>query len=514
MLSLSPEIFISRPMSKIAKNTFIGLTIIYLLLHLATLSLSPLPWFDEVSFASIANSFRKAGTLYQEAISVNTVGENSMYGPIYFAVQALVLRMAGWSIFAFRFTNFLFGIVNLLLMYRIALQLKLSSKTAILLVALIALEPAYNQILHSGRMDYLAMTFVFSAIWQHLVSREKNTNGIANGLWVGALLSAAMLTTPRTLFAFSFFVVVGLYDVLTTQGRIRSQLLVRYVSIAVSASVLYLLWIYLKFGGMEQYVYKNYTSNQIMKDHIGFKLSEMRVNYKTLCYAAWAVAMGVLVYVRGIKNMLPMLLFSVPIVGSFVVLVSGALEGWYFPMISPFLFLPIVYLVAEVWTARTGAYMIVAGCVLLGVVFILKNAYIYKTYDQRDPGLNEEVVMKYIKPGSTVAADFMYYYMAMHNNCTFQALAENGPLMKLGQYYASHKYDYFIFNKANRDLEFFENVSLKGRYRLIGTYDNHAPINAFSKLFDKLGLRVTQDYSCYIFQYVSEDYGAQKIFSK
>src|SRR3954469_18144463 len=100
-------------MNKKYKIFILIISLIYVVYHLVTLSYSPLPWFDEISFASITNSYIKSHTFFQEALAISTPGQNSMYGPLFFALQAWIIKLFGWSMFNFRISNLLFGIANL-----------------------------------------------------------------------------------------------------------------------------------------------------------------------------------------------------------------------------------------------------------------------------------------------------------------------------------------------------------------------------------------------------------------
>lgn len=489
-------------MNKKHKFLILGASVLYVLYHLVTLTYSPLPWFDEVSFASITNSFIKSRTYYQEAIMINTKGENSMYGPVYFALQAVIVKLTGWNIFTFRISNLLFGIANLYLVYRICVHFGFRALATLLTVSIVALDPSFNQFLHSGRMDNIT-NFLFLVSFLVFVKTENNNQpkNIGRALFIGILLATAMLTNPRILFSFSFYGAYFIYELVIGKRETYLKIFVKYLAILVSLAAVYYLWIYFKFGSVSNFVYKNYTSNQIMKNHIGFSWSELRFNTTMIFYGFTFFCLLLLLVTKKAGENIRLILFTIPVIISFLFLVGGAVAGRYYGMIVPFttiLFVGVTIHIFQNKLLAAPTWLLVS---MLTIGFIFKGLYVFATLRQRDPFYNEKMLSKYITPNTNIAGDYAFFYLAKHNNCFFQGIRENGPADSIINYYTRNKYDYFIFNKNNPAREYFLETALKGRYELVTLYENKPSTDIFSKAINKMGYRITEDYSCYIYKY-------------
>src|SRR6478735_4434527 len=132
--------------------------IAYLSFHFYTLDLNPLPWFDEVFFASISKSLSETGNLVPLAYKEFWSQEILLYGPVHFLLESSSFKLFGFGIIQYRWITFFFGIlvvittVNLLKYYTSSLSL------LILLFVSLVLDPFINLSMHEGRMD-LVVTF-------------------------------------------------------------------------------------------------------------------------------------------------------------------------------------------------------------------------------------------------------------------------------------------------------------------------------------------------------------------
>ena len=278
-------------MNKKYKIFILIISLLYVVYHLVTLSYSPLPWFDEVSFASITNSYIKAHTFYPEAINITVHRQNSMYGPLFFMLQAFIVKMWGLSMFNFRISNLLFGFADLYLVYRICLHFRFKAIAIFATVIILAFDRSYNQFLHSGRMDFMTV-FFFLASFLAFVSIDtiQKSKAIPLAVLTGALLAASFLTTPRIIFAFSFYCCYFFYDVYEHRQNVRDTL-VKYGMIAITFSALFYVWVYTEFGNLHNYIDANYTSNEVIKAHVG--TTEFQLN-TGLLYFGYALSLSLI----------------------------------------------------------------------------------------------------------------------------------------------------------------------------------------------------------------------------
>jgi hypothetical protein len=80
-------------------------------------------------------------------------------------------------------------------------------------------------------------------------------------------------------------------------------------------------------------------------------------------------------------------------------------------------------------------------------------------------------------------------------------VTENGRMDSMLKHFSDRTYDYFIFNKRNRNREYIMQGSFHGRYELVTFYENKPNSNIFSSLIKKMGFSISEDYSCYIYKY-------------
>lgn len=493
-------------MSKNNKIILFSLSALYILYHLATLSYSPIPWFDEVCFASITRSYINNGTYFQEARSISLDEQASMvYGPVYFVLQSFIIKLFGWKLFVFRLSNCLFGILNLYLIFRICRYFGFAVAIALFTIVFVAFDPAYTQFLHSGRMDFIALFFFFTSFLL-FVSTENKGDGknILKAAAIGVLLSLALLTNPRVMFAFSVYAAYSIYELITAGKKGILAVFIKYLIILAVCSGIYYLWIYFKFGSLQHFIFKNYSGNQVMQTHVGFSLSEMYLNSKLLMYGFGFLCALLLVFTgRAMKN-IKLLLFTVPAILLFILIVGGSLGGRYYAMVAPFVAILIVGATVHLTSSKLLAAPVRIAAAAFIVFFVFKGIYVFGTLQQRDPVYNEKMISKYLTKNTKIAGDFAFYYIAIHNNCSFQSTSWNGQLDTVLNHFRNNKYDYFIFNKNNANREMVVNAALKGRYELIATYENESEYNFISRLIKKMRFSITEDYSCYIYKYTGE----------
>ncbi|WP_276132484.1 ArnT family glycosyltransferase [Polluticoccus soli] len=128
-------------------NTTIWVGIfLYIVYHFLSLSYSPLPWFDEVSFASMTQSYLVDGTFMETVRRYSVPHPRPEYGPIYFVLQSYIIKLFGLSLYVFRMNSLLFGFLNVFLVYKICQKFELGKSAAVMTIILLLLNPALNQV--------------------------------------------------------------------------------------------------------------------------------------------------------------------------------------------------------------------------------------------------------------------------------------------------------------------------------------------------------------------------------
>ncbi len=488
-------------MNKTYKILIVIASLVYETYHLVTLIYSPLPWFDEVTFTSITNSFINHHTFYEEARIIVLPQQKLDYGPVYFLIQAGVIKMLGFSIFSFRLTGLLFGFIDLYLIYGICKHFKFSINAIVVTLVLIGLEPNFNQFLHSGRMDFITL-FFFLLSYLVFVKIGDNIKGssISLSLATGILLALAILTTPRIVFAFAFYIFYFAYECMTIKSRDWKALFLKYLFIFAGFIIVYGIWVYYAFGSVGNFIYYN-AHSAVIKEHTGAD-ARISIRYNLLIYVYAFLAFAILLKNKMVKNNIGIILFTVPVIVSFLMLVTGGISGRYFALIVPFAAILIVGVTVNLYNSALLKGITYVIPVLFGLVFIFKGTYIFGTMKQHDPHYNEAVISKYISPNSSIVGDFRYYYIARDNNCTFLSIEENGPWDNKIKYFLDHKINYFIINKDNPNKEAYEQVLLHNNYQLVTVVEDDNSASFFHKVIMKLPYKISENYSCYIYKYI------------
>ena len=474
---------------------------IYVIYHLVTLIYSPLPWYDEITFNAITHSYGSHHTFFEEERIIALPQQKLDYGPLYFIIQAWVIKMLGFSIFNFRITSLLCGLIDLLLIYKICEKLKFATNTIVVTLLIIALEPAFNQSLHSGRMDFTSMLFFFlSYLSFGKTTSTSKTNNILWALVTGVLLSCAMLTTPRIIFAFSFFFFYIIFEVTEIKTRGWQAVFPKYIAILIGFVAVYYIWIYSAFGSVSNFIYYN-THSSVIKDHAGGFASGINLKYNLLIYAYALFAFLLLLKNKAVRKNIDLVLFTIPVIMAFLAIVTGGISGRYFAMIIPFAAILITGVTVNLYSSGLLKKITYVIPVLFSIIFIFKGTYIFATLKQHDPYYNESVISKYITPNSSIAGDFRYYYIARDNNCSFLSFEGNGPLEDEMKYYLDHKINYFIINKDNPEMDFYVPQLLSNNYKLETVIEDNNNGSFFHKVISKLPYRISENYSCYIYKY-------------
>jgi 4-amino-4-deoxy-L-arabinose transferase-like glycosyltransferase len=222
---------------------------IWLTAHLYTLTLFPLPWFDETYMASIAKDFAENGTFrHLIAAAAHQQEEQFIYGPFYFLVVSLVIKTVGFSIFSYRLVAFIAGIGVIAIFLYLLKHLKKQPTWQLLAVVVISLDPFFWRCMHEGRMDLLALAFSLWAFYRVLQTPSRR-----NAVFIAFLMGLALLTTPRSWFNAPILFAIMVY-------RYRQNFVATILISIFVISLMYLPWVYYAFGGVGEML--NYYYDQ------------------------------------------------------------------------------------------------------------------------------------------------------------------------------------------------------------------------------------------------------------
>ncbi len=244
----------------------LGGVVILVLWQLVALNRAPLPRYDEVFFHNVTHQWMETGS-YLLSIRPNLYPfEIAFYGPVYFWLQAGMMQALGHGIWEFRLLNAICGLLVLGLVFLFAQRLGVKKEYSLLGILFLLLDPTYSEILHSGRMDLVAVFLALLGIW---VLQKHSQRGTA--LLLGALLfGVSLVTTPRIVFLLPWV----LWEVYRNSAGKACMLR------GASLLILFLplgLWVLCKVGIVQ---YWEIMSHPIIAGHIGADLSVKKTFFR------------------------------------------------------------------------------------------------------------------------------------------------------------------------------------------------------------------------------------------
>jgi|GEM_PF-2500629 4-amino-4-deoxy-L-arabinose transferase-like glycosyltransferase len=370
--------------------------LLYVAWHVATLSVSPLPWYDEVFFAGISQNVAAGKGFYTLPTLEKQPYEALFYGPLYFWLQAFVIKLAGLHQFTFRLTGLLSGIACLAIVYRYAAGTR--SKWHLAAVLLLMFAPQFIQSMHNGRMDMLANALLLLAYLPVLRQQSLTTHRAA---FSAMLFALALLTTPRAATLFPGFFV---YYLAVEPPRI--PMILCLFATAALPLLAFGTWSTLAAGSPlgAMATMQHHEASAVSFVGISWvrSLPDDLLLWLFIAAAAWQL------YRRRDTLLLALLVTCI----SFCLLVRE--NGPYINMVLPFAALGL----ARWWQLQQPGSILyfrmttLAGLTLavFACVFVFKNAVIASTLQGRLPHTFNQWARQYLKPGDKVLADAAYYY--------------------------------------------------------------------------------------------------------
>jgi hypothetical protein len=394
---------------------------------LAVLGRAPLPAIDEIYIVSVARTRavgpERAPQLTPPSEWVENYAE--LYGPVYFSVEAAVLRFFGLSIVTGRIVGWICSVVLSGATAWMVLLAGGASEFAAIAFFVTAVSPDLSLLPRNGRMDSMAIAFELLALasmmaaWQSSRRRTTAWNVVSGACW-----ALAILTTPRTLPLIAGLLIalpLILRDPLRRTAALHS---LGYSSALVLAS-LYLWarslglsiigWLWWLWDGV-----KDDPNMLVVRGHhrwwgiglasaimptvtavtaLGLLLiainrsptTEARSNRKTIWFLMAATMFNVLFYVTVVN---------------------------YPFIVSPFFVLPLfAVLLMATATLRSDARpyrAMVALWLLIALSFsgirLVRHIAWWQTWDLRDPKKMEAFITQHVPTRATLFADDQYYY--------------------------------------------------------------------------------------------------------
>ena len=395
--------------------------------HLFSLNISPLPWFDEVFYASMTLSFLEGNGLVPDVVPFESNRQVFTYGPVYFLLTAASTSLLGFGIFSFRLVNFLFGIATIFVVFRMLQKQNLPEWIFVLAFAAFCLDPRYLQNIHNGRMDQVALFFSMGALYLSLYKK-----GLPNQpALMALLLSLALLTSPRLFFIVLPIGFVATFEMLKERNWVQ---LIVFLSVPV---ILASVWIAFSFGSVQEAWDYYFSSDNARKAarvsrFLGGNLQIAFFQYPLLLSTLALILISFRLLIRDRLAVL-----SAVFLVLFYVLIHDT--GLYSSIIVVFFYL-LMALAAKYTPLKTLAYILMSLVLVVNIsIFAFKSMTILAQLNERSPENIEVFVRSNVPPGSRVAGDERYYYAFVKHNCEFQFINRKA---ELGERVLYHKNQY------------------------------------------------------------------------
>ena len=379
---------------------------------LATLPISPMPWFDEVYFASITESYLDTGE-FKLGINPLRAKQELTYGPIFFFIQGVSFQLLGFGVFQARLPGFISGLGIALLMHRLLRGWGVSKGLASSVVITLLADYMFGRGMHSGRMDLIAVFFVFVSLLMIDRIGERAAFGFA---FAGIFSGLAVLTTPRICFA-----VFGLpfFLVSIANGRAQILLTIRNAAVFIAGGFLPLtVWFLVAFGEFSSLL-EFYTSERETSAFLGFG-GFFRHRFEYHIYTAFVIALAVF-----IRNMASIeLAEKLRLAGlSFAALGYNCLvteNGPYSAMIIPIYlcFCGVIYAKAPLTLQKAVMGLVITVSIFL---FVGKKTVVLAEFEGRVGSQARTIVRENGGGDQVVLGDYEYYYLLRISGATFAA---------------------------------------------------------------------------------------------
>jgi 4-amino-4-deoxy-L-arabinose transferase-like glycosyltransferase len=219
-------------------------TAVALLLLLLILPRSPLPWLDEIFYASAALAVVRGGPPVPTVLAAfpHTLRLDLLYGPMISFLGSLEVKFFGLSATSWRMVGFAGGVGTVFSAAWVSRRLERSPAAMAAAAMMVALSQGMGARATSGRFDTVTMTFELLSLACALGAmrmHESRSTGLVYAALTGIFCGLAALSTPRSFpFILGLSVGMGLELALVRKW----ELAVRAVTAGVAALVTVGLW--------------------------------------------------------------------------------------------------------------------------------------------------------------------------------------------------------------------------------------------------------------------------------
>jgi hypothetical protein len=429
---------------KILTNTrwFYSILLLAIIIQILSLNIFMEPWYDEVVFADISRSVAINNHFLLNILPLSTDNkEIFFYGPIFFWLQAFIIKHVTFSTFLFRLPVYLSGVVSAFILGRFIFLITHNMIFERAFFLLFFSNFIICGSLSCGRMEMIALLFISSSLYFLIKIIIRQSHRIVFiGTLSGILFGFAILTTPRSSFLYLLFV-LPLFKIFAQGLKTKNikSISLPLIHVLLSFVFPYIAWYYPHLGNL--YDIFNYIT-PVAKTQISFSNNHIDINSFT-----WLIIDALLLMLVIVKKVkLPSYLYGFFFSG--LIFIAVVIPwSYHHGLIVPVLILIAVLL--TFFTCQATKEFFAANLLLfvfcIQLLFVLaKYAIIWIDSPERNSYALQKTLQKYIPQQANVVGEYNYYYACMNNDYSFRSIEDNTDIATGKPVPVSKKVDYLV----------------------------------------------------------------------
>lgn len=472
---------------KIWELAFFLWFLIWVLYHIYTIRFSPLPWWDEVFFADIADSINETGKMYLRLslYQIHREYEFLLYGPVFFYIQASLIKLFGLSSEVIRMVNLTSGFAIVFLFLWVSGKFKLDRLLRIVVAILITTDTLFQSNMNGGRYDLFCCLFFYLALFLFIFKRSIYLIPI-----YGLLFAVSYLTSPRIGVYFLILVILFVYELITSPNRNSAYfIIIQYLMLAVVFLVPVLTWIFTKFNNLQDYFrYVLEIGNDL--NLVGFQIP---TKYQIPIFSIW-----LFLFITGMimkKINFFEILLGIIILNHFIWIREQG-PGPYSVMVMPVVYLSIVLTFNRF---RIDAFInkLISGLIILVItmnlsILMFKSIILFADKDVRNPKYIIEKLSNVDLKNRNIMASYKYYYIIKDQEGNFISYDYNKRIF--GQEHII-ELDYLMLSRD--ELNEFNSKFPDHGFQILPLISKSSKSRIYN-LLDKMGYEVVSNYDGYL----------------
>ena|GEM_PF-3653877 len=403
---------------------FYGLLFVFIIIQILSLSFFMPAWFDEVYFADISNSLATQNKFLLTIHPLSTHNtEIFFYGPVFFSVQAFIIKYFGLSPFFFRFPVYLCGVASAFILGRTLFLITDKIIFERIFLVLLFTNFLICGSLSCGRMEMMALLFVSLSFFIFFKEYIRDNHGriIISNILSGIFFGAAILTTPRSCFLY-LLLAVPLFEIFLKGIKVKNfkLIIVPALHVFLSFGVPYFLWFYPHLGNATEMIN---SISPAAKTQFSFSSNHIDIN----SFAWLLIDLTFLILSLLNKIRVPVYLYGF-LISSFVFVLVVIPWSYHHGIMVPFLIIIALLFIFHIQRKSSirfpSAFLITIFFIQLFFV-IIKYMIIWIDLPERNTEALKKIIQKNIPANSRVIGNYNYYYACINNHCLFRSVEDN-----------------------------------------------------------------------------------------